>query len=332
MARVGMNPAKLKQSSYRPARVTAAVMVHIPNFVGYFEHRFQVLQTCLHSIRANTDVPFDLMVLDNASAPEVQDYLRDQLRQGQIQFLLHSEKNLGKLGGLEILFQSAPGEIVAYSDDDFYFLPGWLEAQLAVLDGYPDVGMVSGYVIPSFFSEGRVSSTIEFAKENQEVKMKIGRFIPDRWIEDWAISTGREPESALLASGDLQETILEYRGIEAFAAANHDQFLAPKRVIQKALPGEWSGRLMGGMIELDERINQAGYLRLSTRERTTQHLGNQLSSSLTSELPGIDGRSMRHQLPRRGLNPLAKRFVQWAPVRAIILGLYSRLFRLVHPE
>jgi len=57
-------------------------------------------------------------------------------------------------------------------------------------------------------------------------------------------------------------------------AANHFQFVAPKQVILQALPGKWTGKLMGSMIELDEAIDNLGYLRLSTAKRYTRHLGN----------------------------------------------------------
>jgi hypothetical protein len=54
-------------------------------------------------------------------------------------------------------------------------------------------------------------------------------------------------------------------------------------VLLEALPKEWSGRLMGQMIELDEAIDAAGYLRLSTTARYTRHIGNMISPELWEE-------------------------------------------------
>ncbi len=64
--------------------------------------------------------------------------------------------------------------------------------------------------------------------------------------------------------------------VEAIGAANHFQFVTPKKIILQALPSEWTGKLMGSMIELDQAIDDLGYLRLSTVQRYTRHLGNTL--------------------------------------------------------
>lgn len=332
MARIGMNPSRTKYSSYRPQRVTVAVLVHIPHFSGYFEHRLPVLQACLTSLVGNTSVPFDLMVLDNGSCQEVADFLQLQQREGTIQFLLRSRTNLGKVGAFQIIFRAAPGELVAYCDDDFLFYPGWLESQLALVDRFPKVGMVSGYSVPTLFDLARISSTLEFAIHEPKAVLNKGKFIPDQWIRDWAESTGRDGDEAVREGDSIPEYVIEYEELSAFATANHDQFLAPKEVIQSCLPGEWGGELMGRMIELDKAVNQAGYLRLTTRDRTTQHIGNVLQPGLPlgSRLgakPGV------FPLPTtKGSASRYRRFLRWPPIRAVLLGLYSRLFHLINPD
>jgi len=331
MTRLGMNPGRGKASAYRPARVTAAVLVHIPHFAGYFEGRFPVLIACLTSLVENTRVPLDLLVFDNGSCAEVQSYLRELQERGAVQLLMRSGRNLGKLGALRLIFGAAPGELVAYSDDDFYFFPGWLEAQLELLDTFPNVGMVSGYAIPTLFAPERVSAALQFGL-NPGVELHSGRFIPEEWIRDWALSTGRRPAQEVAAAAPIEQFVLEYRGLSAFAAANHDQFLAPKQVIQQCLPAEWTGQLMGGMLELDEAVNRAGYLRLSTRRRTTQHLGNRLSRELVAGLPASISPNGPATPRRAAVSPSWKRILGWRPLRGVLLGLYSRLFHLINPE
>ena len=89
---------------------------------------------------------------------------------------------------------------------------------------------------------------------------------------------------------------------------------------------------MGGMLELDEAVNRAGYLRLSTRLRTAQHLGNRLSEELAAGLPAKVGAANTPR-PELGASPRWwKRFLGWRPVRGFLLGLYSRLFHLINPE
>lgn len=331
MSRLGMNPGRGKTSGYRPARVTAAVLVHIPHFAGYFEGRFPVLIACLTSIVENTSVPLDLLVFDNGSCDEVYDYLIQLQRRGSVQFVLRSQRNLGKAGALRVIAGAAPGELLAYSDDDFYMYPGWLEAQLEVFDAFPNVGMVSGYTIPTLFAPERISATLGYGR-TAEAELKQGKFVPEEWIRDWAISTGRRPDQEVKNAAEIDEFVLERDGVSAFACANHDQFLAPKRVVLECLPAAWSGKLMGEMLEMDEAVNRAGYLRLSTRNRTTQHLGNRLSDEIAAKLPHALGETRRPG-GSRGRSPgWWRRFLGWAPVRSLLLGVYSRLFHLINPE
>ena len=326
-----MNPSKLKRSTYHPTRVTVAILVHIPHLTGYFTGRWQVLNACLESLRLNTTMEYDLLVFDNSSCPEIGDYLAQRQADGWIEFLLRSRVNLGKQAALRLIFRVAPGELVAYADDDFYFEPGWLTEQVALFDAFPNAGMISGYVIPSFFDPARISATLAFA-EREEVSIIQGRFTSDKHLQEWAVSTGRTPEQAVQEIGQSVEVVLEYQGRQAFAAANHDQFLAPKQAILEALPPEWSGRLMGGMIEMDQAVNQLGYLRLATRQRTTRHLGNRLDPSLAERFRFDPTPGVRVGGGTAKPGGLWRRFLLWSPIRTLLLGLYSRLFRWINPE
>ncbi len=178
MARVGMNPSRTKISDYRPARVTVAVLVHLPYLSGYYEHRLEVLKASLWSLQANTRTPHDLMIFDNGSGSEAAAYLRQLHDAGEVTFLLRSVRNLGKLGALQILVGAAAGELIAYADDDFYYYPGWLEAQLQVLDTYPNVGMVGGYAVPSFFAPDRTASNRRAGRKRARPDRRACRVVP----------------------------------------------------------------------------------------------------------------------------------------------------------
>ena len=144
MARVGINPARGKTSEYKPAHVTVTCITYIPDLTGYFEQRLEVLKLSLASLQTHTTRPFDLMIFDNGSCQPVVDLLRGLERAGQIDYLLLSRQNIGQIGALQILFNAAPGEIIAYHDDAIFFYPGWLEAHLKILEAFPQAGMVSG--------------------------------------------------------------------------------------------------------------------------------------------------------------------------------------------
>lgn len=326
-----MNPSRTKTTDYRPARVTVAILVHIPHFAGYYAHRLEVLKASMWSLLHNTHTPHDLMVFDNGSCREAAAYLDGLQQGGAIAFLLRSGQNLGKIGALTVLFGAAPGEIVAYADDDFFYHPGWLEAQVSVLDTFPSVGMVSGYAVPTFFAADRIGSNLKFAEENREVEVERACEIPAPLIREWAESTGRAPDDAVAEASQYQPFRLTYRGVSALGAANHDQFVCYKRVMLGCLPGSWSGQLMGQMLELDRAVDQGGYLRLATATRTTQHIGNVVSPALAAQLPQ-DWGSQSASWATRGRPGMRRRLLEWAPVRGLLLGIYSHLFRWINPE
>jgi glyoxylase-like metal-dependent hydrolase (beta-lactamase superfamily II) len=130
MTRYGMNPARNKNISYAPSRVTAAMMTFIPNLEGYFTHRLDVLKLSLESLIHSLNQQADIMILNNGSCDLIQEYLETLLEQGRIDYLIHSKRNLGVIGGLKVLFNAIPGQVIAYSDDDVFYYPGWLDAHL----------------------------------------------------------------------------------------------------------------------------------------------------------------------------------------------------------
>ena len=118
MPRIGQNPSRGKTLDHRPARTTVAVLVYAPHEAGYFQDRLDVTRMTIESILTNTQEPFDLLVFDNGSCPEMVAYLQRLYQKGSINYLLLSKRNIGKLNALRIIFDAAPGEIVAYADDD----------------------------------------------------------------------------------------------------------------------------------------------------------------------------------------------------------------------
>ena len=147
MPRIGINPSRNQNVSYRPPRVTVAVLVYAPHQAGYFQHRMDVTRLTLESILTNTEKPYELLVFDNGSCPEMVAYLQGLFAQGKIDRLVLSAQNIGKLNALYRIAQLASGSVIAYSDDDVYHLKGWLPAHLEVLDTFPNVGAVTGFYI-----------------------------------------------------------------------------------------------------------------------------------------------------------------------------------------
>ncbi len=135
--RIGQNPAKFVQTVAKPERITVAVLNYIPFLSGFYTEALDVLEQCLASARQEAGLPFDLLVFDNGSCTEVQDWLLDEQRAGHIQYLMLSGKNLGKGGAWNQIFAGAPGEIIVYADSDVLFFPGWLARSVELSGNLP---------------------------------------------------------------------------------------------------------------------------------------------------------------------------------------------------
>jgi glycosyltransferase involved in cell wall biosynthesis len=340
MTRIGINPARGKVTDRLPVPVTVAVLTYLPNLAGYFEQRMEVLKLVLASLNAHTTSEHELYVFDNGSCESVVDYLVGLRNAGQIDCLMLSQRNLGKIDALRILFSAAPGELIAYNDDDILFYPGWLEAHLEVLRLFPRAGMVSGQPVRN--AAGHARKSLDRLVEAGPAGLSISqeRRIPDEWEADWAASTGRDPQAHMQATHDLTDLVLcmqkpDGTGFcEAIGAANHFQFVSPKNVILQALPAGWTGKLMGSMIELDEAIDNLGYLRLSTAQRYARHLGNSLSETVRHEAGnlGLTLETGSVSSPaRQTVRGQKKHWLLHIPgSRKVFISIYNRLFDILY--
>ncbi len=343
MSRVGINPARGKISSYKPARVSICIITYIPEESGYFEQRLDVIKLLFSSLQAHTSPPYDLLVFDNGSCPELVAYLQSQKDAGLISYLILSQKNIGKIGALRILFQAAPGEIIAYSDDDIFYYPGWLEAHLDILDNFPQAGMVSGLPVRNAARHANRSIKRIFEQPLQGIRVTKERYIPDEWEIDWAVSTGRDSQAHLADSAgelDMLFHTVDRQGntlCTAVGSANHFQFAGRRELLLQALPKQWSGKLMGAMIELDEAMDDLGFLRLSTSQRYVRHMGNAISPELLKtareyQLIQEDGfkAGQPSVTPESKTNKKRRGFFLIPGSRRVLSWLYHRLFKILY--
>lgn len=329
MQRIGVNPAREGFSEYKPARVTVAVLTYIPMLQGYFAERLNILKLCLDSIIQNTQMPFDLMVFDNGSCPEVRNYLRELSEQGVIQYLLECAENIGKIGAFQIMFRAAPGEIVAYCDDDVYHYPGWLAPQVEILDHFPKTGMVSGTPIRVRFNDA-IQSNLDFVSANPEASIARGRFIKPEWEREFCLSTGRDVDEHLKQTADIEDLIISYQGKSAYASANHFQFVSPRQALVDALPAQWSGQLMRSMMGFDATFERMGLLRLGTLARVNRHMGNTVSDELYSFLSKGNKTNLKQQNGLRTNARIQRIVIRLPGMRRFAKWLYHRLFLLLN--
>lgn len=97
------------------------------------------LPACVEGIRAQTCTDYEVIALDDGSSDGTREWLTEHCSDWTLVF---NERNLGTYGTLNVGLARATGDFVAVLNDDDLWAPRKLEAQLALLDAHPAVGLV----------------------------------------------------------------------------------------------------------------------------------------------------------------------------------------------
>jgi glycosyltransferase involved in cell wall biosynthesis len=310
--RKGQNPAKFVKDVARSERITAALLNYIPFLSGFYAETLDVLKVSLESMRKDPGLPFDLMVFDNGSCPEVREYLVKEKEEGQIQYLILSGKNMGKGGAWNVMLAGAPGEIIAYTDSDVLFSPKWLSRSVEILEIYPNVGMVTARPFrtpPEFYD-----STLKWARKN--ASLEDGQFIPWETFLEFNLSLGQTEEENRKVYAETRDWRIAYKGVIAMAGASHWQFTAFKSTLQGFLPFDMD-KPMGQVRLLDKRMNDAALLRLMVPDPLVMNMSNTLGY-------------LRGELKAQSVKPkigFTRRVLESSPVKKMLLAIYNKIFR-----
>ncbi len=313
--RKGQNPAKFVKDVARPERITVALLNYIPFLSGFYAETLDVLKVCMESMRTDAGLPFDLMVFDNGSCEEARDFLVKEKEEGRIQYLILSEKNMGKGGAWNVILAGAPGEIIAYTDSDVLFSPKWLSRSVEILETFPNVGMVTARPFrtpPEFYG-----ATLDWAGKNAQ--LEEGQFIPWERFLEFNLSLGQTEEENRKVYAETKDWRIAYKGIAAMAGASHWQFTAYKSSLQQFLPFDMD-KPMGQVRQLDKRMNDAGLLRLMVSDPLAMNMSNTLGY-LRGELKGGN---------KKKRVSFGKRVAELSPIKKLLLAIYNKIFKMYY--
>ena len=283
MPRIGRHPLKEKsiiESQIVPKRVTMTTIVYIPSLEGYWKESYDVLKLFFNSLNQNTNQPFDLMVFDNGSCKEIIDYLFKLRDEGIIQFLILSDKNIRKLGALNYLLQSAPGEYVSYADSDVYFLPGWLDESLKALATIPEAAKVTALPIVGGDTTHISKGCYQKANSDSTITVETGKLVPDTYIEAHSISIGKSLDEFNQSHPDRVDTKLTRKEISVYLSTADFQFTIRNNAIYDAVPlviknhNDYFDPIYSPVLE--KKLEQSGWWQISTDKFLIHHMGNKI--------------------------------------------------------
>jgi glycosyltransferase involved in cell wall biosynthesis len=106
------------------------------------------LARCLDSLLAQNYPSFRVLVVDNAPVTEATaEVVRSAARRGPVEYL--KEPRAGLSFARNAAVAAAPGEILAWIDDDEYADVNWLAEVARALADHPEADVVSGVIVPA---------------------------------------------------------------------------------------------------------------------------------------------------------------------------------------
>lgn len=104
--------------------------------------RTLLLRETLRSLDLQTYTNLEVLILDNASPQDAQDFLRCYARENARARILRSDRRISMFANFNRGIRVARGEYVVFFHDDDFYLPTFIAAEAAMLRDHPSVGFV----------------------------------------------------------------------------------------------------------------------------------------------------------------------------------------------
>jgi len=276
--RAGNNPMRMKRVEGMGG-VIAAAIVHLPDIEhDYHKQRPEVVQTSLITMRERAGVDLKTYIWDNGSCAWMRDWL---IYEYKPDYLMLSD-NVGKSSARAGIVRSLPDDVyIGVADDDIFYYQDWMAESIEIIDTFPNVGQVSGYPVRTQQRWGN-ASTLHWAGNTEQADVQIGKFISEKEDHDFCVSIGRDYDYHLKQTTTDLDYLITYNGKQVYATAHHCQWVGLAGAVKEFC--DWNDEAMADEQPFDNAIDKAGYLRLTTRQRYTRHIGNVLETDMMEVL------------------------------------------------
>lgn len=273
--RIGSNPQKAEKEIVLKTNHRVVVVVFIPELTGYYKDSLEVFKLCLKSLITTNKGDYSITVVNNGSCPEVRDFIANYFV-GEIDTIIHHSYNIGKIDAMIGAARGAREELITLTDSDILFMKDWDSATRNIFNNFKKAGSVS----PIPFRHGLFYGTSSTLKE-----ILLGRI---KFSYD-AIPENFEDQNRYLSSinwnnekdNKVRWPVIEKNKIKAIVGSGHQVLTIKREILFSSVPKTPSLTLVGGDSELkyvDEPIDKAGLMRLSTFNNYAYHIGNRIES------------------------------------------------------
>ncbi|WP_237179106.1 glycosyltransferase family 2 protein [Paenibacillus sp. MMS18-CY102] len=225
------------------------------------------LKSCIESIGDHTDLPYEIIVVDNHSTDETSAYLREIGTQVRYRIL---DSNLGFSGAVNAGLMMAKGTTVLLLNNDTLVTDNWLDNMLACLNSDARIGMV-GPVTNYISGDQRVEVPYEEIEDMYEYAKHNNQTDPSKWQR-----TDRLTGFCLL----FRRELLERTGYfdEGYEIGNYEDD------------------------DFNIRVRLQGYTLVIARDSFIHHYGSVSMKALGSEFESVNEHNMQFYMEKWG-NP-----------------------------
>jgi hypothetical protein len=289
--RTGSNPQKVKKKIGLKANHRVIVVVFIPELAGYYKNSQDVFKLCLKSLIAANKGDYAITVVNNGSCPEVHDFISNYSK-GEIDTIIHHSYNIGKIDAMIGAARGAREELITLTDSDILFIKNWDSATRNIFGNFKKAGSVS----PIPFRHGLFYGTSSALKQILLGRVKFSyEAIPENFEDQnkYLSSINWNNEK----NNEVRWPVIEKNNIKAIVGSGHQVLTIKREMLFTTVPKTPSLTLVGGDSELkyvDEPIDKAGLMRLSTFNNYAYHIGNQVESWMNGLLSSENFKEENH--------------------------------------